>query len=176
VNASCRFGRAFRSQASADGAVWKGADGDHPFKCRICPAWHLHKAAQHTGFSDGVKLAVRRRAGGGDIFEAVCEACGSMLREKLGEIQHIVARGAGGTSLAVMDSCANAALLCGSAVWHEGCHAKCEDRDPGMAADGFFITHRKDPRTIPMRLHDGRDVYRSVDGSYLDDMPELEAA
>jgi hypothetical protein len=176
VNASCRYGRAFRSKAAADGAVRKGADGDSPFKCRICPVWHLHKPVMHTGFSDDVKLATRRRAGGGDLFEAVCEACGAWLGEKLGEIQHVVARGAGGTSLDVMDSCANAALLCGSAVWHEGSHAEAEDRDPQMGRTGSSSCTARTPGTVPMKLHDGRDVYRSVDGSYLNDMPELEAA
>ena len=48
------------------------------------------------------------------------------LGRLLGECQHIVCRGMGGTSLAVLNSPADAALLCGSAVLRSGCHGAAE--------------------------------------------------
>jgi hypothetical protein len=123
-----------------------------------------------------VKLMIRKRAGNGDPAEALCESCGAYLGRLLGEVQHIVARGAGGTSLIVLNGAANGALLCGSAAWRSGCHGVAESRDADMGLKGFFILYRKDPRLVPMTLFDGREVYRSENGLYLESAPVLEAA
>lgn len=177
IRRGCINGYPFSSEAAAEWAVAKGADGT-PFKCarRPCPWWHLAEPAVHTGFSAAVKLLVRLRAGGGDLEAAVCEACGIWCGPRGGEIQHVVARGMGGTSLAVMDSAANGSLLHGSAVLRSGCHGAAERRELEMQLRGFFIKGRKDPRTVPMTLHDGREVYRSEDGLYLDKAPAGVAA
>jgi hypothetical protein len=170
----CPNGRRFGSELAALKAVSKGADGT-PFKCGRCPSWHLAEPAEHTGFSRAVKLLVRVRAGGGDLEKAACEACGVWCGPLLGEIQHIVARGMGGTSLAVMNSAANGSLLCGSAVLRSGDHGRAEARDTEMELKGFYVKGRKDPRLVKMTLFDGREVYRSEDGRYLDKAP-LEVA
>lgn len=174
IGRGCANGRRFETSLAAYKAVAKGADGT-PFKCRLCPAWHLAEPAEHTGFSAAVRLLVRQRAGSGDALDAMCESCGIYLGRLLGECQHVVARGIGGTSLAIMNSAANGALLCGSAVLRSGCHGAAEKRDPEMELKGFYVKGRKDPRLVPMTLFDGRKVWRSEDGSYLDAAP-LECA
>jgi hypothetical protein len=175
LSQGCPNGRRFSSLAAADYAVFKGADGN-PEKCSRCPWWHLQAPAEHTGFSIGVKLKIRIRAGDGDALDALCESCGVWLGRTLGEVQHLVARGMGGTSLAVLNSAANGSLLCGAVALQSGCHWIAETRDASMGLKGFWIKGRKDPRLVPMTLFDGREVYRSVDGRYLETAPVLEAA
>jgi hypothetical protein len=142
-------------------------------------------------FTPRVKLLVRRRAGRGDIFDALCEACGAWLGEHGGEFQHRAARGAGGCRDAVINGPANAALLCGSALLRTGCHGACERRSAhmGMDAAGFWLEHGTtpdyDPRRVPVLLH-GRDgglkVWLAADGrgddgsGYLYQRPESGAA
>ena len=124
-----------------------------------------------TGFSPRVRKLVRTRAGGGDLFVATCEADGIWLGEHGGEIQHIVARGMGGCKLAVINSCANAALLC------RECHRLAESRDPEMRARGFWLPQGTDPRLMPMTLFGGVVVWRSeTEPRYLYEAPEVSAA
>lgn len=170
LDRGCVNGRRFGTEIAAFKAVAKGADGT-PFKCKSCPSWHLAEPPAHTGFSAPVKLLVRQRAGAGDALDAMCESCGTWLGRSGGEVQHIVARGMGGTSLAIMNGAANGALLHGSAVLRSGCHGAAEERDPEMELRGFFIRGRRDPRTVPMTLFDGREVWRSEDGLYLNEPP-----
>jgi hypothetical protein len=137
-------------------------------------------------FTPKVKLLVRKRAGRGDIFEALCEACGGWLGEKGGEFQHIVARGMGGCRLVAVNSCAGAALLCGCAALGTGCHGLAEARDPHMREMGFWLPQGTDPRLEPMMLHGagggGLVVWRAQDGigtdgtGYLYQRPEVLAA
>jgi hypothetical protein len=131
-------------------------------------------ARRETGFPRQVKLLVRKRAGDGDPNDAQCEACPAWLGPDGGEIQHIVARGMGGTSLAVKNSAANAALLC------YRCHRLAESRDPEMRAKGFWLPQGSDPRLEPMMLFSaygsGVLVWRSEDGGYLLAAPEGLAA
>jgi hypothetical protein len=173
--ASCPNGAKFSCEAAAEYAVVKGADGT-PYKCPRCPWWHLKRPAEHTGFTTGTKLLIRRRAGGGDPVYACCECCGRYLGQTLGEIQHVIARGMGGTSLEIMNSAANAALLCGSAIRRDGCHGAAEARSALIGARGFFVLGRQDPRAVSMILASGRAVWRSEDGAYLDTAPVVVAA
>ena len=175
MNRGCPDGRRFGTELAAFKAVSKGADGT-PYKCLRCPDWHLAAPPEHTGFSRAVRALVRVRAGGGEIEAAVCECCGVWCGPLLGEIQHVVARGMGGTSLAVLNSAANGALLCGSAVLRSGCHGAAEAREPEMGLKGFYLKGRRDPRTVPMTLWDGREVWRSEDGLYRDEAPMGAAA
>ena len=120
-----------------------------------------------TGFSPRVRKLVRTRAGSGDLFVATCEACGTWLGEHGGEIQHLVARGMGGCKLAVINSCANAALLC------RECHRLAESRDPEMRDRGFWLPQGTDPRLMPMTLFGGVVVWRSeTEPRYLYEPPE----
>jgi hypothetical protein len=127
-------------------------------------------------FTPAVRLLIRTRAGGGDPFEALCECCGRWIGRHGGQIQHRVSRGAGGTSLLLLRSPANGALMT------PACHARAESRsDPGMEAAGFYIRHgvgpAYDPRYVPVNLHgSGVDKWLSVDGRYLDESPIEEAA
>src|SRR6185312_17534610 len=122
-----------------------------------------------TGFSPKVKLLVRTRAGNGDPDEARCECCGIWLGRYGGQIQHLVARGMGGTSNPVLKTAANAALLCGTA--QSGDHGLAESRDREMGAKGFWLPQGTDPRLVPMMLGGGHGsgvtVWRSADGRYL---------
>jgi hypothetical protein len=124
-----------------------------------------------SGFSPRVRLLVRTRAGGGFAGDACCEAHGGWLGEHGGEIQHIVARGMGGCKLPVINSCANAALLC------RECHRRAEARDPRMRERGFWLPQGTDPRLMPMTLFGGVVVWRSeTEPRYLYEAPEMSAA
>lgn len=137
-------------------------------------------------FTPRVKLLVRKRAGCGDVFDAMCEACGMWLGEKGGEVQHRDARGMGGSRDRVTNGPANAVLLCGSAVFRTGCHGACEDRDPHMHGMGFWLEEGQDPRTEPVMLHGagarGGSYYLAADGTgdngtgYQTARPEVRAA
>ena len=131
-------------------------------------------------FSGRVRLLVRIRAGAGDAFEAQCESCGIWLGRHGGQIQHIVARGMGGTSDPVLRTAVNAALLCGTPDDKTTCHGLAESRDPGMRERGFWLPQGSGPRIEPMRLHSphgsGVLVWRSEDGRYLYSPPEGVAA
>lgn len=137
-------------------------------------------ASRQTGFPRPVKLAVRTRAGNGDIGAASCESCGAWLGRYGGQVQHIVARGMGGTSDPVLSTAVNAALLCGTPVDKSTCHGLAESRDREMGARGFWLPQGSDPRLEPMMLHSphgsGVLVWRSEDGRYLADGPERSAA
>jgi hypothetical protein len=126
-----------------------------------------------TGFSRSVKLKVRTRAGNGEPELALCEACGFWLGRRHGECQHLVARGMGGTSNPLLSTAANAALLC------RGCHRIAESRDREMGARGFWLPQGTDPRRVPMMLASehgsGVLVWRSEDGQYLLEAPEVAA-
>lgn len=130
-----------------------------------------------TGFSRKVRLQVRTRAGNGDPDTAMCECCGIWLGRCGGQVQHLVARGMGGTSNPVLSTAANAALLCGTA--QSGDHGLAESRDREMGVKGFWLPQGTDPRMVPMMLASvhgsGISVWRSADGSYLFEAPEMAA-
>jgi hypothetical protein len=138
-------------------------------------------APKNTGFSEKVKLAVRKRAGNGDPDQACCEACGIWLGCHGGQVQHIVARLMGGRGRKApwwFQTAANGALLCGTP--QTGDHGLCEVRDPQMGAMGFWLPSSANALTVPMMLHGAQGgvlVWRSADGRYLLRAPEgAEAA
>lgn len=119
-------------------------------------------------FTPKVKLLVRKRAGNGDEFQALCEACGRWLGRDAGEFQHRAARGAGGCRDKIINGPANCALMCPE------CHRRAEGRDPclGMDDAGFWLEHGTtaayDPRNVPVKLASphgsGVLVYLAADG------------
>jgi hypothetical protein len=124
-----------------------------------------------------VKLLVRTRAGLGEIEDAVCESCGRHLGRYGGQVQHIIARGMGGTTRPVLGTAANGALLCGLTPQDpDGCHYRAESRDAGMRARGFWLEQGSDPAAEPMTLHSGAVIWRSEDGSYLFGAPGTVSA
>ena len=128
-----------------------------------------------SGFSTRVRLLVRTRAGSGDPHDACCECCGVWLGLHGGQIQHVVARGMGGTSNPVLKTAANAVLLAGTA--QTGCHGLAERRDQGMRDRGFWLPQGTDPRFAPMTLFGGVEVWRSeTEARYLYEPPRLVAA
>jgi hypothetical protein len=137
-----------------------------------------------TGFPPQVKLLARTRAGGGDIDQAACEACGRWLGRYGGQIQHRLARGAGGSKDPVVNGIANAALLCGTPLDKRTCHGKAESRDPEMEAKGWWIESgngpEHDPRHVPVMLQSaagsGVTVWLGEDGKYLTEAPKELAA
>jgi len=130
---------------------------------------------KETGFPPRVRLAVRTRAGNGDPGEAVCEGCGIWLGRYGGEIQHIRARGMGGSR--ERDSVTNGVLLCGPSTDKRTCHGKCEARDEHMREAGFW-RKQSDP-DVPVMLH-GRQsgvlVWLTGDGGYQVARPGEEGA
>lgn len=142
------------------------------------------KARPAGEFSRTVKLAVRKRAGNGTIEDAMCEACGKGLGRHGGQVQHIVGRGMGGCTDAVINGCANAALLCGTPF--DGCHGLATAFDAGIGERGFWLPQGTDPRLVPMRLASehgsGITVWRAEDGvgphgtGYMFEAPEEAAA
>ena len=158
-----RCGKQYGTREAAEASPRGKRPGARAEKCRQrdCGAWHvksppvsvdapvrLVRAVAETGFSRAVKLAARTRAGGGDPDEAACEYCGAWLGRYGGEIQHRLARGAGGSKSAVVNGITNAAVLCRE---H---HALAERRDEGMRVRGWWIRSGKgpdcDPRFVPV--------------------------
>jgi hypothetical protein len=166
--------------------------GKEARKCQYCPGWHLfpvrtglerkpaerapgaasqpRKPARDTGFPPRAKLLIRTRAGNGDPGNACCEACGTWCGEHGGQIQHIYARGKGGTTDPLYSSAANGALICGTPS--SGCHGLCENRDPHMNEAGFWRERngKEKPGDYPVMLHSqhgsGMTVWLLPDGTY----------
>lgn len=154
-----------------------------------CEKWHVRSApvpvkavpavkpGRETGFPAAVKLAVRKRAGLGEVDEARCEACGRHLGRYGGEIQHRLARGAGGSRSTVVNGLANAALL------DRDCHSKAEARDEGMRLAGWWIRSGNgpghDPRFVPVTLASATGervtVWLAEDGGYAHEPPAAAA-
>lgn len=167
-----RCGRQYGSEEEAFRSRAGQRPGAEVTGCR-CGKFHVtapaaaprRKPRPRTGFSTVVKLRVRARAGNGDPSQALCEACGCWPGLYGGELQHVVARGMGGCTLAVINSAANAALLC------RPCHGLAESRDRDMLGMGFWLPRGTDPRAEPMMLHGkgggGLTVWRDEAGQYL---------
>lgn len=185
-------GKPYASPELARAAAALRGEGAAATEClnkRDCGKWHVRvppavrtlpvPVARRpvTGFPARVKLLVRTRAGNGEIEAASCECCGMHLGRYGGQVQHIVARGMGGTSNPVLQTAANGALLCGTP--QDGCHGLAESRDPEMRAKGFWLPQGSDPRAEPMMLHSrhgsGVLVWRSADGLYLFEAPVIAA-
>jgi hypothetical protein len=156
---------------SGDGGMATWSAATEARQCRN-GKWHLHEPAEETGFSAAVKAQVRARA------QMCCEACGIWLGEHGGQVQHILARGSGGSKDPVIDSIVNAAMLCGTPM--TGCHGLCEARDRRMHKEGFWLQRGQDPAAEPFLWHapgDGSGLlkWRTADGGY-SDAPPLRAA
>ena len=131
-----------------------------------------------------MKLAVRTRAGYGDPEQALCEACGLWLGRRHGQVHHRVNRGSGGCRDEIVNSCAGAALLCGTPF--TGCHGEATALTRDMKDRGFVIGHgttpEYDPRYVPVMLASphgsGIILYLAADGvgpdgtGYLTEPPE----
>jgi hypothetical protein len=134
---------------------------------------HPPKPRKVTGFPASVRLAIRRRAGGGDVNEARCESCNIWLGRYGGQVQHIVARMMGGSR--ERNAITNGCLLCGSPL--TGCHGLCEARDEHMRVKGFW-RKSSDP-VVPLMLHgeqSGVLVWLTPEGGYRVARPGEEAA
>jgi hypothetical protein len=136
-------------------------------------------APRDTGFPAEVKLLIRTRAGNGDPEQARCEACNVWLGLHGGQIQHIYARGKGGTSDPLYNSAANGAALCGTS--ETGDHGLCEDRDPHMNEMGFWRKRngKERPGDYPIMLHGqggGRLAWLTPEGDYADAPPREAVA
>lgn len=152
---------------------------------RYCPACIKERESaspskrrpRDTGFSREVKLAVRARAGGGEIDDARCEATGVWLGRYGGQVQHRVARLSGGRGRKApwwFHTPANAALMSVEA------HRRAEARDEHLHAAGFWLTSTQDASVEPVMLHDssggGITVWLAADGSYEFKAPGSDAA
>lgn len=157
------------------GCPCKGFHVRKPRESRTVPVLPPPRRAA-TGFPARVKLLVRARAGMGEIDDAVCEACGRCLGRYGGQVHHLIDRGMGGWKNAVINSAANAVLLCGTPEDKRTCHGLATAFDAGIGARGFWLKHSADPRLERMTLHSGAKVWRSENGSYLFDLPEVSAA
>lgn len=126
--------------------------------------------ARDTGFSQAVKLAIRARAGDGDPDQALAECCGIWLGRYGGDIQHIIARGAGGSSRPSVNFVINGALMC------RPHHELAESRDPGMYERGFWRHSWEVAGACPLMLHGGFTRWLLADGTYGTEAPGGDAA
>jgi hypothetical protein len=186
-----RCGKAWDSELTALMSKRGQRAGTEVFQCqnRACGKWHVRnvtapapaparKPARETGFPGPVRLRVRARAGNGDAEQARCEACGTWLGRYGGQVQHRLARKAGGSRSKVINGIANAALLCGNR--YEGCHKLAEDRDEGMRRRGWWIRDGKgpdhDPRLVPVEVVSAggltRRAWLTEDGTYSEVRPQ----
>jgi hypothetical protein len=119
------------------------------------------RRARDTGFTPAQKLLIRTRAGNGDPAQARCEATGVFLGEHGGEIQHIQARGMGGSRL--RNNVANGVLLA-CAV-----HRLAEARDEHLHEQGFWRYSHEVPGPIMLHGQNGGVLaWLDDEGRYLD--------
>lgn len=98
-----------------------------------------------------------------------CVRCGKPNTGQRGwdwSIQHRVARGAGGSSRPEISSPANLIVLCGSAT--TGCHLYAESRTTEGRENGWWLWRNTDPESVAVLLYDGRRVFLTADGRYVD--------
>lgn len=101
-----------------------------------------------TSFPPAVRIAIRKRA------QDCCEACGTELGADGGQIQHRLARKAGGRRgqmRLLLRSAVNGALLCGTP--ETACHGQCESRDRHMHEAGFWLKEGEHPALVPILWH-----------------------
>ena len=91
-----------------------------------------------------------------------------------GQMQHRVARGAGGSRNPLLGSPSNAVLLCGTPA--TGCHGRCEARNAEMHAYGFWLWQYESPLVVPVMLHGRTLKWLGQDGEYSDEPPRDGAA
>lgn len=165
--------------------------GDKPLTRRLplqrgggLPGVPIAPRRKATGFPVAVRRMALKRAGGGDMDAARCEACGSPPnRLEAGfpdvlDFQHRLARGMGGCTSEVVNGITNCGVLC------RPCHDACEARDPEMEARGWWIRSgngpEHDPRFVRVWLasQDGpvAVVYLSGSGGYATEPPGEVAA
>lgn len=125
---------------------------------------------RETGFTYAQRMAVRKRAGNGDIDDAACEACGRWLGRYGGQVHHRCNRGTGGSR--TRNRLSNAALVCGTP--YDLCHGKCTALDEEMRAEGFVLNSGQDPLMHPI-LHHGRNggvtAWLTDAGTYIFEAP-----
>ena len=126
-----------------------------------------------SGFSPQVRHAVRVRAGNGDPATALCEGCGRWLGYDGGQVQHRLARRAGGSRDPVIGTVMNALLLCGTPA--SGCHGAAESRSPRAWLAGLWLRSGDDIPAAAVRLYylnpaagisRTRRVFLLADGTY----------
>lgn len=94
-----------------------------------------------------------------------CTWCGRAVRIEPGEysIQHVRARGMGGSRLADTGQPQNGTLVHGTGT--TGCHGYITAHPTEAQARGFQIFQTQNPATTPMTLWDGRRVIRTPQGT-----------
>ena len=150
----------------------------------------LRTTRREAGFSRQVRLLVRARAAGsigspGEPEDAHCEGCGIWLGRYGGQVHHRLARQAGGCKLAVVNSTANALLLCGTPEDKSTCHGRATAMDKDTKLAGFVLEHGidpalHDPRYASVMWHalggSGVTFWLGENGDYLYAAPEASAA
>jgi hypothetical protein len=127
------------------------------------------KAPKNTGPDQKTRGLVLAR----DDFQ--CVACGKTVGGAFTwwSLQHRKARGVGGDNNPV-----NLIALCGSAT-SEGCHRRCEDRDPDMRACGYWVESWENPALVPvLYFSQGIRAFLTAEGGLLFDgyLPQGGAA
>jgi hypothetical protein len=127
------------------------------------------KTSGDTSFPPAVRAAIRKRA------QNCCEACGIYLGPEGGQIQHRLARKAGGRRGAMrllLRSAVNGALLCGTPGVL--CHGLCESRDTHMLEAGFWLKEGQHPAGVPILWHGrsgGTRLFLTGSGGYSEYSP-----
>lgn len=97
--------------------------------------------AKVAAFSDEVKKAIKKRAANR------CDVCGSGVM--YAHYHHRDPRGMGGSSNKSLGLPSNALYL------HPKCHERIEQNRWEATINGWIITGRQDPATVPANLWDG---------------------
>lgn len=126
-------------------------------------------ARRDTGPSREQRAIVLDRALG------CCEICGALVIQPSGgvwepqwmpvqpySVHHRSARGMGGSTVAWINSPANLLLLCGSGT--TGCHGHVESHRAEAYENGWLISGRRDPATVPVLLAGGDRYLLTADG------------
>lgn len=135
--------------------------------------------ASDAEFSRAVRALIRKRAGNGDPGEACCEACSRWLGLRGGQIQHIQARGEGGSRDPLLGTPVNGALLCGTP--QSLCHGACEARDLKYYRAGFWIWKWEAVGSRQLYVgfaapgHTGTPWWLLPDGTYGEEDPAFRA-
>lgn len=123
-----------------------GHDPNPPSRAEQCDQgrWHLVGAkALPTGPDRNTRDLVIVRD------EGRCACCGDLVEKGGYNLQHRVARGAGGTSDLAINSPANLVVLHGSPT--TGCHGLAESRIEEMRLWGFWLHRVENPLVVPVR-------------------------
>lgn len=110
-----------------------------------------------AAFDQAVRLVAQQRASDACEVRVLDDCLWGGGRGLPRSLQHRRARGMGGSRDHELGQAPNALVVCGDGV--RGCHGWIEDHPAKATEYGWRLGPGEDPRTTPVRLWDGREVY-----------------